>query len=342
VTGSDNPAGLDLVALAQWCDSAQVEVPGPFAARLLAGGRSNLTYALTSSDGSVCVLRRPPLGTLLATAHDMAREYRVLSSVHPAGIPVARPIALCQDPSVIGADFYLMELVDGLVLDSQGAGEALDLAARAVASEQLIDRLADLHALDVDAIGLGDFAKRTGHLDRQLLRWTRQWEGSATREIAEIDEVHRRLAAVVPGQQRLSVVHGDYRFGNVMVDRDGSVKAILDWELCTLGDPLVDVGWLSIYWSNAGEEPRQFNDPTGIEGFSSRSEAVDRYARRTGLDLSDLAWYTAFSFWRLAVISEGVYARYRNGQMGVGASDLEVLASGAPRLARLALASLDA
>lgn len=316
---------------------------GPIEFSVIAGGRSNLTYLASGADGIRWVLRRPPLANVLATAHDMAREFRIISAIAPTAVPTPQPLALCEDESIIGAVFYVMSHVPGVVLDSQARAEPMDVEARQRASQHLIDVLADLHALDVDEIGLGDLARRDGYIERQLKRWSRQWEQSKTRELPAIDEVLRRLSARVPEQPGVVVAHGDYRFGNCLVDPvAGRVNAVLDWELCTLGDPLADLGYLGVYWTEPGETPRLHTDPSGLDGFGSYRDLLERYGARTGRDLTGIGYYVAFSSWRLAVISEGVYARYLHGAMGdaVDPSILASFAEGTETLAEAALAAL--
>jgi aminoglycoside phosphotransferase (APT) family kinase protein len=333
--------GLDLVRVERWAAEHAPHLVAPFTASLIAGGRSNLTYRLTDAHGNRCVLRRPPVGHVLASAHDMLREYRLISALHPVGLPTARPIAACDDAAVNDAPFYLMSEVDGLVLDSPAAAEPLSPRARGRAADQLVDVLCQLHDVDVDAVGLGDLARRDGFLERQLKRWSIQWEKSKTRQLPAIDEVERRLRADPPRQQSTAIVHGDYRFGNVMVAPSGDLLAVLDWELCTLGDPLADLGWMCIYWSDPGQAARQPNDPSGLDGFPSKQALIDRYGATTGRDVSAIAYYEAFAQWRLAVISEGVYARYLHGQMGDDGADISVFADGTVRLAEAALRALD-
>lgn len=295
----------------------------PYQFALIAGGRSNLTYAVTDASGWRLVLRRPPLGHVLATAHDMAREHRIVSAVGGTNVPVARTLGLCTDPDVNGSPFYVMSFVEGDVLDSPERAEGVSFESRRRLSEHLIDVLADLHAVDVDAIGLGDLAKRDGYVERQLKRWSTQWEQSKTGELPAIAEVAAILRDRMPAQQSVSVVHGDYRFGNCLVDVDrGRINAVLDWELCTLGDPLADVGYLGLYWYAGDEAAARSNDPTPAGGFLDYREIVDRYAARTGRDLAAIDYYVAFSCWRGAVIAEGVYNRYIHGAMGEAPADV--------------------
>jgi aminoglycoside phosphotransferase (APT) family kinase protein len=309
--------GIDHDRVTAWLVEHIAESQAPFEFELIAGGRSNLTYTVTDATGRRFVLRRPPTGTVLATAHDMAREYRIIEAVGRTDVPVPPALGLCTDEAVNGAAFYVMGYVDGVVLDSPQRAEPMSIAQRRLAGEHLIDVLADLHAVDVDAVGLGDLAKRDGYVERQVRRWTTQWNNSKTRELPAIDEVAQRLAKRIPVQHGVSIAHGDFRFGNCLTDMgSGRIAAVLDWELCTLGDPLADVGYLGVYWSDPGTVNARPNDPTGVAGFPTYVELLDRYARRTGRDLSDIAYYVAFSSWRLAVISEGVYARFLHGAMG--------------------------
>lgn len=309
--------GIDEGAVSAWLER---NVPGairPFDFELIAGGRSNLTYRVTDVGGQHFVLRRPPLGHVLATAHDMAREFRIIDAVGQTGVPVPQALGLCRDEHVNGAPFYVMSFVDGVVLDSADKATHLDPSLRHQASMHLIDVLADLHAVDIDQVGLGDLARRDGYIERQLKRWSTQWENSKTRELSAIDEVLKRLAEHIPSQQGVVIAHGDYRFGNCLTDvQTGRIAAVLDWELCTLGDPLADLGYLGVYWSDGPSSALRANDPTPAGGFAKYQELVDRYANRTGRDVSDIDYYVAFSCWRLAVISEGVYARYLHGAMG--------------------------
>lgn len=342
VTPSD-PAGIDVERVSTWMENNIATAVGPFSFSLIAGGRSNLTFRVTGSDGTTFVLRRPPLGHVLATAHDMAREHRIIASVGTTSVPVPPALGLCEDVDVNGAPFYVMGFVEGEVLDSVDKAVLLDSSLRHSAAHHLVDVLADLHAVDVDEVGLGDLARRGGYIERQLKRWSTQWENSKTRDLAEIDEVVRRLGARIPLQQGVVIAHGDYRFGNCLTDvTSGRIAAVLDWELCTLGDPLADLGYLGVYWSDGTTGTLRANDPTPAGGFPPYRELVERYARRTGRDVSGVDYYVAFSCWRLAVISEGVYARYLHGAMGKqDGVDLEALKAGTQGLAQRALSAVE-
>jgi aminoglycoside phosphotransferase (APT) family kinase protein len=330
------PPGIDVDRVSAWLiDSG---LTGPFSFHMIAGGKSNLTYRVGAADGASFVLRRPPLGHVLATAHDVAREYRIISALSGSSVPVAPTIGVCTDDSVNGAPFYVMQFVDGIVLDSPEVGASISIAARQRASHELIDTLVSLHSIDPDSIGLGDLAKRDGFLDRQLRRWKTQWDQAKTRELPMMDDVHQRLVAAQPEQRAAGLVHGDYRLGNCLVDpMTGSLRAVLDWELCTLGDVLADVGYLLVYWSDPGPNAVRVadNDPSGQEGYPSRDEMVQRYAAATGRNVAEIRYYEAFSCWRLASIAEGVLARYLAGVMG-DASAFDT-ANGAVRVEALAL-----
>jgi aminoglycoside phosphotransferase (APT) family kinase protein len=291
--------------------------PGPgraLRAELIQGGKSNLTYRL--SDGSHdWVLRRPPLGHVLATAHDMAREYRVMSALAPTPVPVPAMVTLCEDPGVIGAPFYVMEYVEGSILRRTKDTDRLDDRQRTALAHRLIDTLADLHEVDPADVGLGDFGHPDGFLERQVRRWTQQLQRSRSRDIPGFDDLADGLAKGVPASQRASVVHGDYRLDNVLVGPDQEIRAVLDWEMATLGDPLCDLGLLPVYAVPAPGVAGIVSDGMGPHnGFPSIESLIDRYADRSGLDVSHLSWYTALGYYKLAVICEGIHHRYATGK----------------------------
>jgi len=308
--------GINVTTVSRWLAQNIAGALPPFAFDLIAGGRSNLTFLVTGADGRRFVLRRPPVGLVLATAHDMAREHRLINAMGATNVPVPACLGLCTDEAVNGADFYVMAYVEGVVLDSPERAEPLTLPVRRAISENLVDVLADLHAVDVDEVGLGNLAKREGYIERQVKRWTAQWQASKTLEVKAIDDVATYLQAHIPAQQGVSIAHGDYRLGNCLTDTTtGKIAAVLDWELCTLGDPLADLGYLGVWWSD-GPSAGTGSDVTQAGSFLSYAEVVDRYARRTGRDVSSVDYYVAFGSWRLAVINAGVYARYLGGAMG--------------------------
>jgi aminoglycoside phosphotransferase (APT) family kinase protein len=315
------PPGIDAAAVTAWF---QAEVPAarpPLTFERLPGGRSNLTYRVRDAAGADFVLRRPPLHGVLQSAHDMAREHRIIAALAGTDVPVPAAVALCEDPAVTGAPFYVMGYVDGTVpRDEATVVAAFDERARAAAADSLVDALVALHRVDPDAVGLGQLGRREGYLERQLRRWKGQLEQSRTRELPVLDEVHRRLAAAVPAQVGPArVVHGDYRLDNVVLSPAGRVLAVLDWELCTLGDPLADLGLLLVYWAEPGDTELPLGTaPTTLPGFPTRAELAEAYAARSGRAVDELDYYQAFGYWKLAVILEGVYARYAAGAYGQG------------------------
>jgi len=290
----------------------------PYEFELIAGGHSNLTYQVRDAVGNRWVLRRPPLGKLLPTAHDMSREFRVLSAVSHTNVPVPSVVALCTDNAVNDAPFYVMEMVDGAVVrDETTAQDLFRPEERRALGFAVADTLADIHAIDVASVGLGDLAKPNDYVNRQLKRWKRQIAESKTRDLPTLDLVGDKLETRVPTQSTTGLVHGDFRLDNCIVGLDASIKAVLDWELCTLGDPLADVGQLMVYWTAPGETLRVTADaPTAVEGFPTRDEMLARYEEKRGVSLPDIDFYIAFSYWRLACITEGVFARYQHGDMG--------------------------
>lgn len=288
-------------------------------AELIHGGKSNLTYRLTYGCHD-WVLRRPPLGHVLETAHDMAREYRVMSALAPTPVPVPAMVAMCEDPRVIGAPFYVMAYVEGSILRRTRDTQDLEDHQRTSLAHRLVDTLADLHDVDPSEVGLGDFGHPDGFLERQVRRWTQQLERSRSREIPGFDNLAEQLAAAVPTSQRASVVHGDYRLDNVLVGPDQQVRAVLDWEMATLGDPLCDLGLLPVYAVPATGVTGIVSDGMGPHnGFPSVESLIQRYADRSRLDVSQLAWYTALGYYKLAVICEGIHFRYATGRtLGTG------------------------
>ena len=320
--------GLDLELLRAYLDRGDPElVQGPLRAELIAGGKSNLTYLLRD-DRHRWVLRRPPLGHVLATAHDMSREYRVIAALNGTSVPVPGVHLLCTDTEVLGAPFYVMDEVPGRVYrtgdDSAGLGAE---RARAI-SYRLVDVLAELHGVDPGTVGLGDFGRPDGYLQRQVSRWFRQFESSRSRDIPGMDELQQRLERGIPASQRTTIVHGDYRLDNTIVADDDTIAAVLDWEMATLGDPLADLGLMKVYWEIAGDLPgnpvAQAVNPSA--GFPGMDELAAHYAARTGLDLTPLPWYTAFAAYKLAVIAEGIHFRYTQGQtVGEGFSHMGAL-----------------
>ncbi|MEU6767435.1 phosphotransferase family protein [Streptomyces sp. NPDC046853] len=316
---SDHPPGLDLDQLRGHLDRERPGlVGGPLTARLIEGGRSNLTYAVT--DGATrWVVRRPPLGHVLATAHDMKREHRVISALHGTDVPVPAPLLLCEDDAVLGAPFYVMEFVDGTPYRTAQELAPLGAERTRAAVLGLVDTLVDLHSVDPEAVGLGDFGRPDGFLDRQLRRWGKQLDASRNRDLAGIDELHAALGRQLPASPAATVVHGDYRLDNVLIGDDDRIKAILDWEMSTLGDPLTDLGLLVMYSTKLELPDSPISTTAGAPGHPDAAELVERYAARSGRDVSAVSWYTAFAWFKLAVILEGIHYRYTLGQtVGAG------------------------
>jgi aminoglycoside phosphotransferase (APT) family kinase protein len=321
----DAPTGIDLESFAHWAGAELPELRAPFRAELIAGGQSNITAHMIDADGREFVLRRPPLHSVLPTAHDMGREHRIIHALGPTPVPVPHAMAFCPDAEVIGAPFYAMSYVAGIVLNDVETVEAeLDTDARGHAGRSLVDALVALHEVDVDAVGLGDLARRDELIRRQLKRWHAQFDASKTRDLPIIDRVHDRLAASIPEQTESTVVHGDFRLGNCVVDRTGEIRAVLDWEICTLGDPRADVGYVLATWAEPGDPLRaDDHNPTLAPGFTTRDSLLDRYASRSGRNVAAIPYFVAFSFWRLACILEGVLARILSGARGDGDADVD-------------------
>ena len=332
--------GIDRANVEAWFRDNVAGAKPPLEFELIAGGRSNLTYVVTDSAGARWALRRPPMGKTLGSAHDMSRECRVVSALGPTGVPVATIAGFCEDEAVNGAPFYVMDFVEGPILRTRPDADPYDEATRRAIGEGVVDTLVDIHALDPDAIGLGELGRKSDYVARTLHRWRGQWEKGKTREIPLVDEVHDRLAARIPEQGPATIVHGDYRLDNMILTPDASaVAAVVDWELCTLGDPLADVGMLLVYWGAEGDELMPLLEPATIApGFPLRDEVRERYAERSGRDLGLIDYYMALGLWKLAIILEGVYARYSAGQYGEGAESEAVLEFGR-NVARLAEAA---
>ena len=310
--------GIDVPSVTAWLEAHVQDARGPFEFDVIAGGHSNLTYAVTDANGARYVLRRPPLGHVLASAHDMGREHRIISGLQHTAVPVAPALGFCDDSAVNGAPFYVMGFVDGYVIrDAATAESVLSLPARQRASESIVDTMAAIHEVDLTVAGLDTLGKHEDYIARQLRRWYGQWNSQKTRELPEVDRAHDLLLARIPAQGPATIVHGDYRMDNCMVDTNGNVVAVLDWEICTLGDRLADLGLLLVYWTGPDDEMTSWTGAsTTSPGFLNRAALAERYGRITGTDLSQLDYYVAFAFWKLACILEGVYARYLGGALG--------------------------
>ncbi len=310
--------GIATATVTPWLAEHVTGFTPPFTAEVIAGGHSNLTFKLTDARGTKYVLRRPPLSHTLASAHDMGREHRIIHALRNTDVPVAPALAMCDDPAVNGAPFYVMGFVDGHVIrDATIAERVLTEQARRTASESLIDTMAAIHAVNLVDVGLADLARHEGYIARQLKRWYGQFNAQKTRDLPLLDQVHDALAQRIPEQGPATIVHGDYRLDNCIVNDDGRIAAVLDWEICTLGDPLADLGLLMAYYTGPDDESSAWQAQANrVKGFLNRADLVERYARITKRDVSQLDFYTAFAFWKLACIIEGVYARYLGGALG--------------------------
>ena len=321
--------GFDVDVIEAWL-AGNTEIVGPCTWTRLEGGHSNLTYALTDSAGERFVIRRPPRGELLPKAHDMWREYRIIEALHPAGVPVAEPLAFCDDRDVCDRHFYVMGYVGGEALYTAAqTAPRLGAAARARVGESFMAVLAHLHSIDPADVGLADLGRHDGYVVRQLRTWYGSWTASV--DAADLDdprvhELFARLNANVPEQGPARVVHGDYGVHNVMVDENGTVVAVLDWEIGTLGDPLADFAYALNAWAEPHDGPvAAANAPTALPGFASRDDLVAAYSARTGADLSDLGFYRSFNSFKTACIVHGVYARYRLGMKSTEGVDMDGL-----------------
>jgi aminoglycoside phosphotransferase (APT) family kinase protein len=314
--------GLDLDAFATFFDQAcPGAASGPLKARLIAGGKSNLTYVV--GDGSTSwIVRRPPLGHVLATAHDMAREHRVITALRDTDVPVPATYALCEDPEVIGAPFYVMELVEGTPYRQAAELAALGPERTAAISRRLVDTLAALHRVDPAAVGLSDFGRPEGFLGRQVRRWKKQLDASRSRDLAGAEELHALLESSVPADAAPGIVHGDFRLDNLLVDSEDRVAAVIDWEMATIGDPLTDVALLLVYQRMAAlDQGATVADASTAPGFLSNEDMLARYAEGSDRDLSAMGFYVGLAYFKLAVILEGIHYRFTQGQTVGGGFD---------------------
>ena len=308
-------AAVDVPALEKWIDDNVGVRNGPLRVSHLSGGSSNLTLRI-DDDSNSYVLRRPPLGAFLATANDMGREFKVQKGLYPTDVPVPKPVAFCESDDVIGAQFYLMEFLDGVVYTDAEKVAHLNEAQSRDATFALIDNLARVHAVDFEKVGLSDLGKPEGFVTRQVSRWCGQWEKSKQRDLPAIDELARRLERSIPTTSDSSIVHGDYSFNNTMWDRNDPTKmiAILDWEMSTLGDPLTDVGMVAVYWGAAGERMWRGRSPQphrANPGFGSVDQLLARYEKQSGRAIDNIDFYQVLAVFKLAIITEGALARIR-------------------------------
>jgi aminoglycoside phosphotransferase (APT) family kinase protein len=343
--GAD-PDGIQVAEVTEWMQAHLPRLRAPLQFSLIAGGRSNLTYRVTDADSQVWVLRRPPLGPVLATAHDMGREYRIVAALASTEVPAAPLVGLCVDETVNGVPFYVMEFVDGMVVRDQDQGLALEPDVRRRASTSVVDALCTIHAIDPDVVGLGELGRKELYLGRQLRRWYGQFEASACTEVQLVHDLHSYLLEDMPEQGPATIVHGDYRLDNCILQDSGEVLAVLDWELCTLGDPLADVGLLLAYWSEPGDRfTAVAGSATQVEGFASRRQLIERYAEVSGRELSRIAYYTAFGYWKVACIMAGIYTRRMGVATGTndqGDVDVETFRTQVRSMAEMASEILDA
>ncbi len=317
---SDNSAGLasipelDLEAFGKWLHSNGIDIPHHVTVTRVGIGQSNLTYLLTDGDWR-WVLRRPPVGNLLASAHDVVREARILSALADTPVPVPHIHAVCTDTSVSPAPLVVMEHVDATVLDNLPAAEALSVQQRRSVGKSMVDTLATIHEVDIDAVGLADLASHKPYAERQVKRWSSQWEKSKTRDIPAVDDLTRRFLAGAPEQHELRLVHGDFHIRNVMIDpAAASVKAVLDWELSTLGDPLADIGSTLAYWPSVGGPQLSAAPVELLDGFPDQATLAADYVERTGRDPKALKYWHALGLWKVAIIAQGILKRVQDNE----------------------------
>ena len=302
--------GLDTEAMSRWIEGLDAGLESPMTFDRVGLGQSNLTFLVTGAKGGRLVLRRPPLGELLASAHDVAREHRILSALQGSDVPLPVVHGLCEDPQVTDVPVLAVSFVDGAVLDDRSDAERLSPSARHRVGLSLIETLRAIHAVDLEEVGLADLASHKPYGERQLRRWSRQWELSRTRDLAELDRLTERLTGLVPQAGEITLVHGDSHLRNIIIDpADATVRAILDWELCTLGDPLADLGTVLAYWPQAGDPPTMRFNASTVPGFATRAELVEHYATVTGRDVSSVPFWHGLGLWKLAIILEGVRRR---------------------------------
>jgi aminoglycoside phosphotransferase (APT) family kinase protein len=313
--------GLEPAVVEEWIHGLDIGAQGPLTFARTGNGMSNLTYLVSDAAGSRWVLRRPPIGPLLPSAHDVAREHRILSALQQTSVPTPAVCGFTTDSAVTDAPLMLMSFVDGVVVDGMTVAEELTPEVRGRLGRALPPALARIHEVDLAATGLDSLASHEPYAARQIRRWRRQWEGSQTRDLPAIDELGDRLSAAIPEQREVTLVHGDYHLVNVIAAPDGSeVRAVLDWELCTLGDPLADVGALMAYWPRPGDAGTGPFVSSRLAGFPEREELAAIYADETHRDLSALPFWYVLGLWKIAVIGEGVRKRAldRGGVVGTG------------------------
>ena len=313
--------GIDERAVGSWIGEIVGRDDVTF--RRIGNGQSNLTFLVEADDGQRWVLRRPPLGTLLASAHDVAREHRILSGLQDTSVPVPRVLGLTDDPAMTDAPLLLMSFVDGIVVDDVAVAETLTVQRRAQIGASLTDTLARIHAVDLTTTGLDTLASHAPYAERQLKRWTGQWEKSKTRDHAGVESLAERLRAAIPEQHEITLVHGDFHLSNVITSRaDGQVCAVVDWELCTLGDPVADIGALLAYWPQSGEGYVGPFMSSTLDGFPTRADLADAYFTQTGRDPAALGFWHTLALWKVSIIAEGILRRLRNDPRNRGALEV--------------------
>ena len=326
------PEGYKVDAVEAWVRAEVPELKPPFQWVRLEGGHSNLTYQIEDSLGQFAVIRRPPQGDLLPKAHDMSREWALIKALSTTSVPVPRPFGFCEDPSITGAWFYIMGRIDGKPLYNSDDTEALiPIERREIMAYSFIDALADLHPVDPDSVGLGELGKRDSYVGRQIKTWYRSWTSSVAGAQYDDDRAHTLQAYFLdhlPDQGPIRVVHGDYGLHNCLFGADSAVAAVVDWEISTLGDPLADLAYALNPWPDPSDSrPTAPEAATSPAGFPTRSTLANRYAEKTGRDLSNLPYYIAFNRWKTACIVHGVYARYMEGKKSTDGVDLPTLKS---------------
>ncbi len=323
---AEGPQGFDVDAVVPWLEARCAWMQGPYSWERLAGGHSNLTYRVTDAGGNTFVLRRPPEGELLASAHDMAREFKIMTALWATPVPVAEPLAFCDDKSVTGAIFYAMRSIEGKSL--YALEEVLALVPQNLRREHgfhFIDVLADLHAVDPNAVGLGDLGRPDAYVARQLKRWRASWDAAKTVEAPDVERLHEFLADNTPEQGQARLVHGDYGLHNCVSNTQGRVAAVIDWEISTLGDALADLAYAINGWGKPGEISARGIRPSQAPGYPTDAELLARYAEKTGVDLSNIGFYVSFNHWKTVCILNGVLARYYAGQKSTEGVDIEGL-----------------
>ncbi len=346
LTPAPEPAGVSVRNVERWFATEVPHAVPPFVFELIAGGHSNLTYRLTDAAGQQFVLRRPPLNSVLATAHDMGREWRAIHALQDTLVPVPPALGFCPDPEVSGQPFYVMGFVEGCVQHSITQTLTLTPEQRRISGETLFDVLADLHGIDVEAVGLLGHGPHTGYVERQIRRWYKQYTVSKSQDTPDLESSYVRLLERLPEHSELTIAHGDYRLGNCITSPTGPIAAVLDWEISTLGDPLADLAYLLNTWVRPGSVIATMSDaamlPTMADGFGSAEEMLHRYAVRSGRDVSHIEYYVAFNHFKSACIVQGVLSRYLSGALGDTSNvDLDGFARAIADRSAMAIEALD-